>query len=185
MKPRSFLTACAFAPCLFLIACGPTEKEDSVEIAQDKNIENFGTRDGEMDANFVVTIVEESYAEIKLAQLAMSKSTNPELKNIANTVENDYSKVLNELKDFSYKKGIAIPVEESTSIKNDIQKLQKEDRNEFDRQWIKTTKNQHESMIKKFELTLKKTQDEELKSWIINALPDLRSHLDRLSVLLE
>jgi len=174
-----FRTFCCFLASSVVACTGG--KKDSAGLAQAKNEENFGTRDGEKDADFVVTSVEASYAEIKMAQLAMTKSPDMMLKDIAMQLEKDNSRVLNELKDLSYKKGIAIPVEESEHAKIDIRNLQKEDQQEFRKDWLKKIKDQHESTIRNFESTLKKTTDRELKSWIHETLPDLRSHLDSLT----
>jgi putative membrane protein len=182
MKRISFFGTIALCTgSVLFIGCSPEKQEDSAELAQDKNLENFGTRDGEKDADFVVTTVEGSYAGIKFAQLALNKSSNTDLKGIAERIEKDNSRILNDLKDLSYKKGIAIPVEESKNTKKDIQDLQKEEQQEFNEDWLELLTDQHKRVIKNFESTGEKTQDTELKSWINSTLPALRSRLDSLT----
>src|SRR6478609_9072187 len=84
---------------LLFAACHPENKEDSVALAQEQNIENFGTRDDEKDAEFVVTTMERSYAEIKLARLAINQSLDENVKNMAIQIDEGNSNMLNELKD--------------------------------------------------------------------------------------
>lgn len=180
MRRISLSKTFVFLPFLLCVACMPAEKEDSAEIAQSKNEENFGTLDEEKEADFVVKAVEDRYAEIKLAQLAIAKSSDASLKEIASILEKDNSKVLDELKDLSYKKGIAIPVGESESFKNEIQDLQQKDQNDFNKDWLKKITDQQESAIKNFESMQKKTQDVELKLWIDGTLPNLHGHLNSL-----
>jgi len=175
MKRVTFFKTFAFFLFLAFASCSPSEKEDSAEVAQTKNEQNFGTRDGEKEADFVVRAVEDHYAEIKLAQLAINKSSDTNLKEIARILEEDNSKVLNELKDLSYEKGIAIPVEESENIKNEIQDLQKKTQGDFNKDWLKKIRNQHEATMKNFESLREKTQDAELKSWITGTLHHLHS----------
>ena len=182
MKRVLLLGVCAIP--LFFIACS-SDKEDSAEQAQERNVENFGTRDDEKDADFIVAAVESSYAEIKFAQLALNKSKDENLKDIATQIEDDNSKILNELKDLSYKKGIAIPVEESENTKVDIQNFHKEPSDEFNRNWAKTMMDQQKKSLNYYESIQEKTGDSELKSWINETIPDIRYHLDSLTAYLE
>ena len=181
MKRISFFGILALFLVSLMTGCNTAKKEeDSGEIAEEKNEENFGTRDGEKDADFVVKAVEGNYAEIKLAQLGMNKSTDTGLKDIAMMLEKDHTKVLNELKDFAYKKGIAIPTEENKDAKDDLVDLEKKDLAEFNKDWLSMLTDKHENTIKNFETIQEKTEDTELKSWAIATLPTLRTHLDKL-----
>ncbi len=164
-----------------MIACDSQKKnENSVEIAKDQNDEVFTERDDEKDADFIVNTVASNYAEIKLAQLAQTKSADPQVKELASKLESDHKKILNELKAYATKNGITIPMEEAESDRKDIDDLAKEDAKDFDKKWCKMVENKHEKTIDKLESRLDKTEDTELKNWISSTLPGLRTHEEML-----
>ena len=78
-----------------LVACEPKKQEtvadqESVEVAKDANDSTFEDRDDEKDADFIVNAVASNYAEIKIAQLANNKATDPKVKDIANMLVTDH-----------------------------------------------------------------------------------------------
>lgn len=162
-----------------LTACG-TKKDDSAEIAEEQNEEKFEDRDLEKDADFVVNTVTSNIAEIKLAQLAKEKATDAKIKEMAGMLEKDHTRILNELKAYANKKGISVPLEETTEAQNDYNKLAENTGGEFDEKWCETLEDKHEKSIDNFEKRLDKTEDPELKDWITATLPGLRTHLEML-----
>jgi len=162
-----------------LTACG-TKKEDSAEIAEEQNEEKFEDRDLEKDADFVVNTVTSNIAEIKLAQLAKEKATDAKVKEMANMLEKDHTRILNELKAYANKHGISIPLDETTEAEKDYNKLAENTGGEFDDKWCDALEDKHEKSIDNFEKRLDKTEDPELKDWITATLPGLRTHLEML-----
>lgn len=162
-----------------LAACG-TKKEDSAEIAEEQNDQKFEDRDLEKDADFVVNTVSSSLAEIKLAQLAKEKATDTKVKEVADVLEKDHTRVLNELTAYANKHGISVPLEETTEAQKDYEKLAENDGGEFDDKWCDALEDKHEKSINNFEERLDKTEDPELKDWITATLPGLRTHLEML-----
>jgi putative membrane protein len=165
---------------IFLVACGQTKKEDSTEVAKEENKENIEDKDLEKDADFVVNTVAGNYAEIKMAQLAQNKSSDPKVKEMATKLESDHTKILNELKAYANKKGIAVPMEENTDAEKDLNSLAESNAGDFDKKWCEALEDKHEKTINKFESRLDKTEDPELKDWISATLPGLKSHLEML-----
>jgi len=173
-------------PLLFLlvlaIACGnPRKEQDSNEVAEDKNEDKFETRDTERDADFVAEEVANNHAEIQIAQLASQKSNDAEVKNVANLLETEHSKALKELQDLAGKKSISVPGEADDAGKRKVERLQGEEKvAEFNKEWCKEMIDMHEKAIQKYEGMLDKTNDADLKAWINQTLPHLRTHLDRV-----
>lgn len=180
MKPITNLTTIAAAllmACFF--ACQPAKKEDdSAEVAKEANDSTFTDRDDEKDADFVVNTVAANYAEIKLAQLALNKSDDAKVKELATKLEADHTKILNELKQYANKRGIAVPMEETDDATKDINKLSEKDAKDFDEEWCEVLEDKHQKTINKFESRIDKTEDVELKNWMSATLPDLKSHLE-------
>lgn len=162
-----------------MAACG-SKKEDSAEIAEEQNDEKFEDRDLEKDADFVVNTVESNYAEIKLAQLAKEKATDSKVKEIADMIEKDHTKIVDELKAYANKHGISVPLDESTDSQKDYDNLAEKNGGDFDDKWCETLEDKHEKSIDNFESRLDKTEDPELKEWITATLPGLRTHLEML-----
>lgn len=162
---------------IMMTACGPGAKnDDSADVANKVNDQNFDNRDQEKDADFVVNTIAANYAEIKLAQLAMDRTSNTKIKDIAKTIETDHSKVIDELKAFANKNGIAVPTDQTDAAAMDLNKMAKEDAEDFDNKWSSELKDKHDEAIRKFESYMDKTEDVELKNWISSTLPTLRSH---------
>ncbi|HEY3404678.1 MAG TPA: DUF4142 domain-containing protein [Ohtaekwangia sp.] len=166
---------------LMALSCGPKQNTDSNEAAEEANEDKFQSRTTEKDADFVAEAVASNYAEIELAQLATQKSNDAEIKQVAQFLENEHTKVLTELKDVAGKRVISIPSNADDGARRKIEDLTKEeDVKDFNKQWCKEMIDKHEASIEKFETQMKETEDEELKSWISQTLPHLREHLDRV-----
>jgi len=85
---------------LFIIStlsCEPSKKNNSNEVAEKKNEENFDTRAEEKEAEFVADAIAASYAEIKLAELASTKSSNKKVQEIAQLLVKDHTDAITEL----------------------------------------------------------------------------------------
>lgn len=182
MKPITNLTSIAVVLLIACIsACQPANKqEDSAEVAKEANDSTFEDRDDEKDADFVVNTVAANYAEIKLAQLALNKSSDAGVKELATKLEAGHTKILNELKEYANKRGIAVPMEETDEATKDITDLSEKDAKDFDEKWCEVLEDKHEKTINKFESRIDKTEDVELKNWISATLPDLKGHLEMI-----
>ena len=154
--------------------------EDSKEAAEEANDEKFEDRDDEKDADFVANTVAANYGEIKFAQLATQRSSNPEVKQIASMLIEDHTKTLNELKGLAQTKSISVPVEEDDEARRKTERFSDEAGKDFDKKWCREMIDRHEESINKFEKRFDKAEDAELKAWINNTLPHLRMHLDKL-----
>jgi putative membrane protein len=156
------------------------DKEDSKEQAEEANDEKFEDNDMENDADFVANTVAANYGEIKFAQLATQRSSNPEVKQVANKLIADHTKTLNELKAFAQTKAISIPVEADDEAERKIERFSDEAGKDFDKKWCKEMMDRHEESVNKFEKRMDKTEDGELKALINKTLPTLRTHHDQL-----
>ena len=184
-KISLFSTLGASALVLSLLACESKKQDtasndESIEMAEDANDSTFTERTEEKDADFVVNAVTSNLAEIKIAQLAKNKSSNADVKAMATTLEEQHMKILNELKAYADKKGIAIPLQESDKDASEMNKLAEEPTDKFDEKWCDAMEDRHEKSINKFESRLDKTEDPELKAWIVATLPGLKEHLSMI-----
>jgi putative membrane protein len=168
---------------MVLISCEPSRKQDSHEIAEEKNKKNFDTRTGEKEAAFVANAIQGNFAEIKLAELASTKSSNKELQAIAQELVSDHTNSNAKLQNLASKKGISIPVEEGEEAKEKVNALAKEKQPDFDKKWCDVLVDKHEKTIRDFESMQEKSEDPELKEIIHTTLPELRAHLEKLNAI--
>lgn len=149
------------------------------DAAKEKNEEVFHNREAEKDADFVVNAVAASYAEIELAKLADARSTDPEIKKTAKSLQVDHARMLGELRAYADKSGITVAeseTDEAKAVRNELI----DERENFDGQWLSVEKNNHEEMVKNFETKGDKIEDAELKNWVSSSLPSLKSNLESL-----
>ncbi len=166
---------------LILSACQPSKKqEDSSEIAKEQNDEVFEDRDDEKDADFIVNSVAANLAEINLAQLALGKSTDSEVKNMATMLETDHTKVLHSLTGYANAKGISVPTIETEDATKDRKELSEKSEKDFNEEWCEKLQANHKKSIRRFESRMNKTEDQVLKDLISSTLPGLKSHLEML-----
>jgi putative membrane protein len=161
------------------------QDQDSNEVAEEANDEKFEDNDMEKDADFVAAAVASNYAEIKMAQLAAQRSSNPEVKSIAAMLEADHTKVLNELKALAQTKAITVPVEEEEEAKNKMNRLRDENGKDFDKKWLEQMEDAHEKSINKFEKRADKGEDADIKAFAAKTLPHLKMHKDKIDACQE
>lgn len=176
---------------LLLAACNESRRgndsnlnEDRNEAAQESNTDKFAGKK-KRDADFVYEVVGSNYGEIKLAELANQRSRTPEVKDIAQKLQEEHTSSLNELKTLAQAKAISVPVEETDASKRKLEDLAEESGSEFDRAWVKEMIDMHEKSVKKFEDRLDDTEDAELRAYIDKTLPVLRKHLEDLEACRE
>lgn len=166
---------------VLFMACGSKKQEDSAEIAKESNDAVLEDRDEEKDADFIVNTIAGNYCEVKLAQLAQTRSKDAGVKEIATMLEADHNKIITQLKGYAAENGISVPLEETDEQKKEINDLASEsDPDKFDEKWCDMLEDNHKKTINKFESRLNKTEDLELKNWITATLPSLQGHLDML-----
>ncbi len=177
----AFRTFAALCLLILVVACESNKPKESVAIAKDANDDVIDDRDEEKDADFIVNVMAGNYADVNMAQLALTRSTNAEVKKTATLLKAHHEKAITELKGYAAKNGISVPLEESDDAKKEYNNLADEkELNDFDEKWVDQVADKHEKAINYFERRLDKTEDPELKNWISSTLPGLRSHLELL-----
>jgi putative membrane protein len=173
-------------PALILIAlltlfCKPRESQvDSQDVAEEKNKEKFTTKEARQDAAFITGTVASSLAEVRLADLALSKSRDDEIRQVAVHIKNDHSLLLSDLKTYAAKHVISVPLTESEHVRKRILKLEGET-DQFNKKWCNEVWDLHKESIETLENVTEKVSDPELQEWIASTLPRLRKNLDLVS----
>jgi len=165
--------------CALISSCNHPG-ENSERIAKKENDKHFESKSTEKEADFVVETIEGNFANVKFAQMAIDRSGNSNVKEVAAMIEKNHESLIKELKGFANMRGIAIPLEENKKARKKLADLSGTEDKSFDERWCTELTNRHEKTIEDLEDMWEKTHDEELNKWINSALPGLRNDLVKL-----
>lgn len=166
---------------LLTLLCTPRESQvDSKKVAEEKNKEKFTTKEAKQDAQFVTDAVASSLAGVRLAELALEKSRDEEVKQVASHIKNDHTLLLADLTTYSAAHVITVPLTETESVRKRILKLESETA-QFNKKWCNEILKLHKESIERLEKSNEKISDPELQEWIALTLPRLRKNFDLVS----
>jgi len=130
------------------------------------------------DKNFLVTAIESDNAEIKASELALQKSSNPDVKSFAQKMIDDHQKTSVELKKLAMQKKVDAPTEPSFAQRSKIELLSKTSGASFDKHFASTIGvSAHQDAVKLFQDADKKSKDADIKQFAAATLPAPQSHL--------
>ena len=136
-------------------SCEKASHDDSLVVAKAKNNEAFDTRGENKLAEFVAATIEDTYADIKLAELANTKSGEKRLQDFAQLAASQYTETLRTLKEVAAQESIAIPSEEGERTVKKVNTLIDFTGKEFNKKWCEVAIKNHETSIKRYEQFLK------------------------------
>lgn len=116
--------------------------------------------------------------EIRLGQLAQTKGTNDEIKNLGKMIETAHNQAQNELQALAAKKQISLPTSPTDNVLDAYKKLQDKKGTDFDKEFSDMMVSGHKDAISKFEKASTDAADADIRSWATSMLSGLRSHLD-------
>lgn len=160
---------------LLLGACETKKNDDSKEAAEAANEEKA---DLKKDSEFAVEATDGGLYEVQVATLAVTKATDAQVKQFAQMMVDDHSKVNGELKTLAGQKGIALPDVISEKCQKKYYDLDQKNKGiDFDKEYIDQMVKDHKDNIDAFEKEADKGDDAEIKSWAADKLAALRHHL--------
>jgi predicted outer membrane protein len=162
-------------------------QKDSSQKNQRDTSYNFFGEPGYSDAAFVAKNIEDNKREIDLAKMAIEKSTDENVKSIAQLVIDDNSKILKVLEKINGEPATSDSEQiESINEPNDeVQPapaltLNDATGEQFDSIWIKQMLDGQKIKLGELHQARKTTADPEIKSLVKEAIPLIRKHRDRL-----
>ncbi|MCO5935159.1 DUF4142 domain-containing protein [Mucilaginibacter sp. RB4R14] len=166
MMKRTFCIVLAFATLISMQACNNRKAKNYNNIKQSN----------EEGISFVKNALESGAAEIKLSQLALTNSKNPQMLEYAKQVIADNTFMEAELKTVSGSKG---NTDTLTAIhQTQVDSLIKKTDEAFDKMYIQVMVIDHENVIKVFKAG-ETNSDKKLKEFAIKSAPKLKQHLTR------
>jgi putative membrane protein len=126
---------------------------------------------------FVKRAAQSNFAEIKVSQLALSKTQNPDVRAFAQQMIDDHSKANSELAQAAKAKNLDVPDEPDMMHKASMKLLQAKSGESFDSAYIEQMNKDHQKTIKLFQTAASSNElDPQLKALATKTLPTLEQH---------
>jgi len=132
------------------------------------------------DQKFVSKAVKGGLAEVELGELASKKGTREDVRKFGQRMVADHGKANAELKSLAKKKGFPVPGNLASESSKKLEKLSKLEGDEFDKAYIKEMLEDHEHDVKEFHEAAAELGDPDLKAFVKETLPVLKSHLQSI-----
>lgn len=130
------------------------------------------------DSKFMMMAATSDMNEIGLSNQALSKSTNEEVKKLAQMMIDDHTKSSEELKPIAMSKNVMLPAEMDSKHKSAMEKMSSMSGMEFDMAYIKMMVKDHEKAVSMFTKESNSGKDAEAKAFAAKTLPVIQMHLD-------
>lgn len=163
--------------CLACVSC--QKEKDSKALAEEKNKEKFENAADEKDAQFVVETANSLHTLIALADVALERESK-KAQSTAQAIKPDLQDLLAEVEAYATSHVISIPTEATERSTNNARKLLDEKLSEFDNKWCAKIRDENKDLISKLESYGAKTNDLNIKTWLNDALPEVRTIQDKL-----
>ena len=176
-----------FALLFILGACNNAGK-DSVEKADSVNQAKLDSSSvntppptiatDEESSSFLVRAANGGMEEMQLGEIARQKAVNRKVKDFGAMMVKDHSAENDFVKALAVRRNVTLPTTVGDQEKEEINNLNKKSGVAFDRAYMKNMIRNYTKKINLFENASDKVKDVEVKTFIDNALPQLRNYLD-------
>jgi putative membrane protein len=131
------------------------------------------------DRQFVKEAAQGGMLEVQLGQLALEKSKNDEVKQLAQRIIDDHQQANQRLQNIASAKQIDSPTQLDRQHQEQISKLQNLSGPRFDKAYVQGLVQDHTKDIAEFRSHSNSTQDAALKDFTTSTLPTLEQHLQQ------
>ena len=159
------------------ISCTNNKNDDSKEVAEEQNEEQFENAALEDGSEFAVSAADAGMMEVQLATLALSKASSSKAKEFAQTMLDDHTKANAELKALAQKKNITLPTTLSEKHQKKYNEMSEKTGSDFDKEYCDLMVKDHKDVVDMFKKAKDDAKDPELKAWASEKLPTLEHHL--------
>ncbi len=131
-----------------------------------------------MDSNkFLTQAAQGGKAEVKLSQLALQKADNQDVKQFAQRMIDDHTKMNQQVSDMASQKNITLPDTPSRAQQAEYNKLSKLSGKKFDKEFMSYNVKDHTKDVRDFRKQAAQGTDPDVKQMAAQAVPELQGHL--------
>jgi len=128
------------------------------------------------DKKFAMMVAQTDLAEIELGNMALQKSNDPQVKQLAQKLVDDHTKTSTAMKEIAAKKGLTVPTETDAKHKALATKLQGQSGKDFDKDFLNANMKDHHKVVQAFEKESTDGKDPEIKQFATQFLPAIKEH---------
>lgn len=128
------------------------------------------------DKKFAMMVAQTDLAEIELGNMALQKSSDSQLKQIAQKLVDDHTKTSTAMKEVAAKKGLTVPTETDAKHKALATKLQSESGKDFDKDFLEANSKEHHKVVQAFQKESTDGKDPDIKQFAAQFLPAIQEH---------
>ncbi len=185
---KTFLNLAIVSSLMLAASCGntPDANDDSVDTANKMNDQIEETKANTVapaDADFAVKAADAGMAEVELGKLALTKSTNADVKAYAQMMVDDHTKANDKLMSIAGTKAITLPAAMGDDHKKHMEDLAKKTGKDFDKSYMDMMADDHGKVVDMFRKESENAQDAELKAFASETLPVLIKHEEQAKTL--
>ena len=130
-----------------------------------------------MDKMFVTKAMQGSMAEVQLGQLTLQKSNNEQVKQFAQRMIDDHTKLNEQMKPVAQQLGVAVPDQVSKNDRKTMAKLQSLSGSAYDQAYIKDMVKDHKQDLTEFQMEASSGQDQTVKDAATQGSKVIAQHL--------
>ena len=128
------------------------------------------------DKSFLTTAAQSDQNEIALSQLAAQKATSPAVKQYANKMVQDHTKLTATMKPYADQWGITPPTGPDADHQAELTKLQGLSGSDFDKEYISQMSTDHDKALTAFTTELQETKDAKFKKTVMKGKSVVAEH---------
>lgn len=129
------------------------------------------------DSAFIKQAAADGMAEVQMGQLAMKKSSDAEVKQLAQHIFDDHTKTNDTLRTLAQSKQVPLPATPSANAQKQAADMKKLDGKKFDQAWTEVMVKDHQKTVDVFTTESKQAQDADTRKFAADTLPALNTHL--------
>jgi putative membrane protein len=135
----------------------------------------------EDDAKFATNAANAGMAEVALGKLASEKATNAQVKEFAQMMITDHTKVNDELTAIAKTKNITLPATVDEEHQKKMDDLSKKSGADFDKAYVNAMVDGHKKVLDMMKDEAKNGKDADLKAFAEKTAPAVQTHLDAIN----
>ena len=130
------------------------------------------------DIDFLMRAVQNSLAEIRLGKLAVERAGDPKVKNFAQRMIDDHSKMVQQLGEIAKQRAMTLSDTLKASDQNELLQLSRLSGTAFDTRYAKWVLQHHKTAVKRLQKEAKSGKDETIRVFASRTLPLMQQHLE-------
>jgi putative membrane protein len=145
--------------------------------SQSGSMNNNGGSVSSAEQQFVTKASQSDRAEVELANLALQKSNNPDVKQFAQRMVDDHSKNQQQVDSLASQLSITAPGSIPAEAQHEKDRLSNMSGDQFDRAYARMMVQDHRKDVNEFKQEQQSAQNSQLRQYVDQTLPVLEQHL--------